>query len=218
MPFTSVLPKPLLPVGDQPILKIVLHQLARSGVKRATLAVGHMADLFPQVLGKGSNGLKLDYVRERTPLGTAAPLRNIPGLSTTFMVLNGDILTDLDFRALVKFHRKTGAMATIATYRRRVNVDFGVLETNGSGKLKAYHEKPSLSYKVSMGIYVFEPAVIRHIPARGKFDFPQLITKLLAAGLPVASFPFEGRWLDIGRPDDFAAAQTELARHPKRYV
>ncbi len=218
LPFTSVLPKPLLPVGDQPILKIVLHQLARSGVKRATLAVGHMADLFPQVLGNGTGALKLDYVRERTPLGTAAPLRNISGLSSTFLVLNGDILTDLDFRALVKHHKKSGALATIATYRRRVNVDFGVLETNRSGRLVAYHEKPSLSYRVSMGIYVFEPRVIRHIPARGKFDFPELIQKLLDADLPVASFPFSGRWLDIGRPDDFAAAQTELARHPKRYV
>lgn len=218
LPFTSVLPKPLLPVGDQPILKIVLRQLAKSGVKRATLAVGHMADLFPQVLGTEAGPLKLDYVRERTPLGTAAPLRNISGLSSTFLVLNGDILTDLNFRKLVQHHKKSGAAATIATFRRRVNVDFGVLETNGNGNLVAYHEKPSLSYRVSMGIYVFEPRVIRHIPKTGKFDFPELIQRLLAAGWPVNSFPFAGRWLDIGRPDDFAAAQAELARHPKRYL
>jgi NDP-sugar pyrophosphorylase family protein len=218
LPYTSVLPKPLLPVGDQPILKIVLRQLARSGVKRATLAVGHRADLFPQVLGRSTGALKLDYVRERTPLGTAAPLRHIPGLSSTFLVLNGDILTDLDFRALVKHHQSSGAAATIATYRRRVDVDFGVLKTNGSGRLVAYHEKPSLSYRVSMGIYVFEPRVIRHIPRRGRFDFPELIQVLLGASESVVSYPFSGRWLDIGRPDDFAAAQTEVARHPKRYL
>lgn len=216
-PFTSVLPKPLLPVGEEPILKIVLQQLARSGVKRATLAVGHMADMFPQVLGFGNGRVKLDYVRERTPLGTAAPLRNISGLSSTFLVLNGDILTDLDFRALVRHHRREGALATIATFRRKVNIDFGVLETDRAGALTAYIEKPSLSYRVSMGIYVFEPGVMRYIPRRGRFDFPELIQTLLEAGEHVVSYPFSGRWLDIGRPDDFAAAQIELLRNPRRY-
>lgn len=217
-PFTSVLPKPLLPVGEEPILKIVLSQLAKCGVRRATLAVGHMAELFPQVLGSGTKRVKLDYVRERTPLGTAAPLRNISGLTSTFLVLNGDILTDLDFRALLRHHRRERSMATIATFRRKVKVDFGVLDTDRTGQLVAYREKPSLSYRVSMGIYVFEPGVIRYLPKRGRFDFPQLIQKLIGAGERVASYPFTGRWLDIGRPDDFAAAQTELSRNRRRYV
>jgi NDP-mannose synthase len=217
-PYTSVLPKPLLPVGDAPILSIVLRQLARSGVTRATLAVGHMAEMFPQVLGKSTGALRLDYVRERSPLGTAAPLRHVRGLSSTFLVLNGDILTDLDFRALVRHHRLRRAAATIATFRRKVNVDFGVIETHRDGWLAAYHEKPSLAYRVSMGIYVFEPEVLRHIPARGAFDFPDLIQELLQAGQPVASYPFSGRWLDIGRPDDFLAAQTEFSRNRRRYV
>lgn len=217
-PYTSVLPKPLLPVGDQPILSIVLRQLKRAGVTRATLAVGHMADMFPQVLGKTTGAMKLDYVRERAPLGTAAPLRHIAGLRSTFLVLNGDILTNLDYRKLVRHHKSHRAVATIATFRRRIDVDFGVIESDGAGELCAYHEKPSLSYRVSMGVYVFEPQVLRHIPARGAFDFPELIQRLLSVGLPVAAYPFSGRWLDIGRPDDFMAAQTEMSRFRNKYL
>lgn len=216
-PYTSVLPKPLLPVGDAPILSIVLRQLKRAGVTRATLAVGHMAEMFPQVLGKSAGFPKLDYVRERSPLGTAAPLRQIGGLQSTFLVLNGDILTDLDYRKLMRHHLAARAVATIATFRRRVNVDFGVIEADRGGRIVAYHEKPKLSYRVSMGVYVFEPAALRHIPARGAFDFPELIQALLVQGLPVASYPFQGRWLDIGRPDDFMAAQSEMSRFGSRY-
>jgi NDP-sugar pyrophosphorylase family protein len=199
-------------VGEEPILAIVLKQLARSGVTHATLAVGHMAEMFPQVLGRGNGSLRLDYVRERTPLGTAAPLRHIRGLTRTFLVQNGDILTDLDYRKLVRHHRQEKAVATIATFRRKVNVDFGVIEASRTGLLSAYHEKPSLSYRVSMGVYVFEPEVLKHIPPRGPYDFPELIKRLLQRGLPVATYPFHGRWLDIGRPDDFLAAQTEVRR------
>jgi NDP-sugar pyrophosphorylase family protein len=205
-------------VGDQPILTVVLGQLRRSGVTHATLAVGHLAEMFPQVLGRPSGRLKLDYVRERSPLGTAAPLRYIPGLRSTFLVLNGDILTDLDYRKLVRHHRSCRAVATIATFRRQVKVDFGVIEAGRDGFLRAYHEKPGLSYRVSMGVYVFEPAVLDYLPRRGPFDFPELIQELLSAGLPVASYPFRGRWLDIGRPDDFMAAQFEMQRFRNRYI
>jgi len=218
-PYTAVLPKPLLPVGDRPIIEVVLGQLARAGVARATLAVGHMAQMFPQILGNGSRrGMRVDYAREKRPLGTAAPLRNIAGLKETFLVLNGDILTDLDFRELIRYHKKKRAQATVATFKRSVGVDFGVVETGPSGMIADYLEKPHLHYRVSMGIYVFEPAVLKAIPKRGPFDFPELILRLLEAGAPVASFPFRGRWLDIGRPDDFHQAQAEMARHPKRYL
>ena len=218
-PYTSVLPKPLLPVGDRPILSVVLGQLRRAGVTRATLAVGHMAEMFPQVLVNGPKaGLRIDYARERRPLGTAAPLRNIRGLRDTFLVLNGDILTDLDYRDLLRHHRSCGATATIATFKRRVPVDFGVIETGSDGMLSGYHEKPMLNYRVSMGIYVFEPAVLRYIPRRGHFDFPDLVNGLLEAGESVSAYPFRGRWLDIGRPDDFLSAQQEMSRHRARYI
>jgi len=218
-PYTSVLPKPLLPAGDQPILSVVLKQLKKAGVKHVSLAVGHMAEMFPQVLnGNTPAGMRIQYVRERKPLGTAAPLRMVKGLKETFLVLNGDILTDLDYRDLVKWHKKKQAAATIATFRRHVPVDFGVIEADRNGLLTAYHEKPKLSYRVSMGVYVFEPVVLNYIPGRGAFDFPDLIDRLLEASEPVASYPFRGRWLDIGRPDDFMAAQTEIARSKARYL
>lgn len=218
-PYTTVLPKPLLPVGDRPILEVVLRQLKRARVDRVTLAVGHMAEMFPQVLGNGKRwGMRIDYARESRPLGTAAPLRNIPGLNETFLVLNGDILTDLDFRALVRFHKQMKAVATIATFKRTVPVDFGVIEANGTDLIADYIEKPTLAYKVSMGVYVFEPEVIDDIPRRGRFDFPELILRLLERGGRVASYPFRGRWLDIGRPDDFLRAHDEMTRHPERYL
>ena len=153
-PYTSVLPKPLLPVGGRPIISVVLKQLKKAGVSRATLAVGHMADLFPSVLSNGvAPSLKIDYVRERKPLGTAAPLRNIRGLRDTFLVLNGDILTDLNYRDLVRWHRKRKAVANIATFKRSVAVDFGVVVADSEGAICDYHEKPRLRYSVSMGIY-----------------------------------------------------------------
>jgi len=218
-PYTSVLPKPLLPVGDEPILTVVLRQLKRAGITRATLAVGHMAEMFPQILSNGVvKGLRIDYAREMRPLGTAAPLRHIRGLRDTFLVLNGDILTDLDFRSLIRHHKKCKAVATIATYRRKVDVDFGVIESDTAGWIRGYLEKPQLSYRVSMGVYVFQPSVLKHIPARGSFDFPDLVESLLAADQPVAAYPFRGRWLDIGRPDDFMAAQQEMTRHRARYL
>jgi NDP-sugar pyrophosphorylase family protein len=175
--------------------------------------------MFPHVLRNGSvRGIKVDYVRESKPLGTAAPLRTIKGLRETFLVLNGDILTDLDYRDVIRFHRQRSVVATIATFRRHVPVDFGVIEADRDGLIRDYHEKPKLSYKVSMGVYVFEPQVLDYIPKRGRFDFPQLIDRLLGADLPVASYPFRGRWLDIGRPDDYERAQTEMARHAARYM
>jgi NDP-sugar pyrophosphorylase family protein len=175
--------------------------------------------MFPQVLGNGTiKGLRIDYAREPKPLGTAAPLRNIKGLKETFLVLNGDILTDLSFRELVRYHRQKKAVATVATFRRRVPVDFGVIEADRSGFITDYFEKPSLSYAVSMGIYVFEPEVTAYIPRRGHFDFPELIDRLLDADRPVASYPFRGRWLDIGRPDDYMAAQNEMTRRAARYI
>lgn len=218
-PYTSVLPKPLLPVGNRPILEIVLRQLKKAGVTRATLAVGHMADMFPQVLNNATiKGLKIDYARETRPQGTAAPLRNIKGLTKTFLVMNGDILTDLDYKALIRYHKSKGAVATVATFRRTIDVDFGVVEAGRDGFISDYIEKPRLSYKVSMGIYIFEPRVLNYIPRRGRYDFPELVCKLLHHDEPVAAYSFRGRWLDIGRPDDFMAAQQEIARKSQRYL
>lgn len=213
-PYTTVLPKPLLPVGDRAILDIVLRQLATAGFGDVTIAVGHLAHLVQAVLGDGSaHGLRIRYHLEAEPLGTAGPLAHIDGLEETFLTMNGDVLTDLDYGELVDAHRRAGNAMTIATHRRTVETDYGVLHTSGDGgrtqAVVGYEEKPSLHFRVSMGVYVLEPAAVAHVPRDVAFDVPDLVQALLAAGAPVGSFPHDGYWLDIGRHDDYERAQRE---------
>jgi NDP-sugar pyrophosphorylase family protein len=214
-PYTTVLPKPLLPVGDRAILDIVVHQLRRAGFDELTIAVGHLAHLIAAVFGDGcGHDVQITYHMERTPRGTAGPLATIDGLDETFLMLNGDVLTTLDFRAFVRAHRESGNALTIATHRRDVNIDYGVLHTDGNAgsteRVVGYDEKPTLSYTVSMGVYALEPSVREHIPADAPFDLPDLVQALLAAGEPVGSHPYDGYWLDIGRHDDYEQAIAEF--------
>jgi NDP-sugar pyrophosphorylase family protein len=214
-PYTSVLPKPLMPVGDRAIVEITVDRLIESGITDITLCVGYLAHLIEAVFNGRPRGGRLTYVHEDSPLGTAGPLRLVNDLTGTFLVMNGDLLTDLDFRALVDLHRRAGNLVTIATHERRNVIDYGVLhvEPGESPRLVRYDEKPESALTVSMGIYVMEPDVLEHIPNEGYFDFPELIQALLDRGLPVGTFPFSGSWLDIGRRDDYEQAlvrwQTE---------
>lgn len=207
-PYTSVLPKPLMPVGDRAIVEITVDRLIESGITDVTLCVGYLAHLIEAVFNGRPRGARLTYVHEDSPLGTAGPLRLVEGLAGTFLVMNGDLLTDLDFRALVDLHRRAGNVVTIATHERRDVVDYGVLhvEAGESPRLIGYDEKPESVLTVSMGIYVMEPEVLEHIPNEGYFDFPQLIHALLDRELQVGTFPFSGFWLDIGRRDDYEQA------------
>jgi NDP-sugar pyrophosphorylase family protein len=207
-PYTSVLPKPLMPVGDRAIVEITVDRLIESGITEITLCVGYLAHLIEAVFNGRPRGACLTYVHEESPLGTAGPLRLVEGLAGTFLVMNGDLLTDLDFRALVDLHRRAGNVVTIATHERRNVVDYGVLhvETGDSPRLVGYDEKPESVLTVSMGIYVMEPEVLQYIPDDGYFDFPELIHVLLDKDLPVGTFPFSGSWLDIGRRDDYEQA------------
>ena len=212
-PYTTVLPKPLMPIGDMPILEVVLRQLKRAGITRVTMAVGHLAELLQAFFRDGTRlGLEIDYSFEDRPLGTVGPLTLIPGLQQegTFLMMNGDLLTTLDYQAVVRRHRETGAAATIATYRRHVRIDFGVIEADANDLLTGYVEKPSFDYRVSMGIYCFDARVLRMLEPNEHRDFPDLIKSLIAAGDKVVSYPFEGYWLDIGRPDDYATAIDEF--------
>ena len=212
-PYTTIFPKPLMPVGDMPILEIVIRQLKHAGITDIVMAVGHLAELLEAYFGDGSRlGVRITYSREETPLGTAGPLALIPGLDETFLVMNGDVLTTIDYTALIAEHRRSGALATIATHRRDVRIDLGVIETDASGRLTDYIEKPTYHYRVSMGIYIFEPAVLGYVTPGQRLDFPELILRLLAADQPVQSFPFDGYWLDIGRPDDYEQAIEEFER------
>jgi NDP-sugar pyrophosphorylase family protein len=208
-PFTAVLPKPLMPIGDRAILDLVVRQLCSYGFCDLTLAVGHLSPLVQAVVGDGSaHGVRITYQLEREPLGTAGPLATISGLDSTFLAMNGDVLTTLDYRELVAAHEQAGNCFTIATHQRVVKTEYGVLHLDGS-RVIDYEEKPELCYTVSMGVYVLEPEALDHIPPDRRFDIPDLVLALLAAGLPVGSFPHDGYWLDIGRHDDYAQALAD---------
>jgi NDP-sugar pyrophosphorylase family protein len=209
-PYTSVLPKPLLPIGDRAILEIVVEQLRDAGFTDITLSVGHLAHLIRAVFDHSpSRGVSIAYVHEDRPLGTAAPLRLVDGLDETFLVLNGDVLTTLDLRALVGFHRECGFELTIASHERKTRFDYGVIEADVSGRVRAFSEKPEVMSLVSMGIYVMEPEVLDVIPDGQPFDFPDLVHALVGAGRSVGVYPYTGYWRDLGRHEDYEAANDE---------
>ncbi len=210
-PYTTVFPKPLMPIGDMPILEVIIRQLKRSGFERITIAVGHLSNLLMAFFNNGERyGLQIEYSVEDKPLGTAGPLALIEDLDDHFMVMNGDVLTTLDYAALVNYHRQRQAIATIAMHERNINIDLGVIETDDNNVLTGYIEKPVYSYRVSMGVYVFSPRVLNFIPKGQRLDFNDLILKLIAAKETVVAYPYNGYWLDIGRPDDYANAVQEF--------
>jgi len=210
-PYTTVLPKPLMPVGDRPILEIVIGQLRDAGVDRVTMAVGYLASLLQAYFGDGARfGVRIDYSLEPQPLGTAGPLSLIDPPAEDFFVMNGDLLTDLDFSALLGAHREGGAIATLAVFQKEVEISLGVVDVDTSGSIKGYTEKPTLSYPVSSGIYCFNPDILSLIPRGVPLDLPDLIKGLIDDGRKVGGFRFEGTWLDIGRPEDYEEAQRRF--------
>ena len=217
-PYTTVLPKPLMPIGDMPVLDVVLRQLAAAGFDQITLAVGYLAELLMAYCGDGSRyGIQLTYSREETPLGTAGPIALAPDLDQTFLVMNGDLLTTIDYQQMLGFHRSRGNIATVATFAREVVIDLGVIEAVDD-RVIDYREKPSLSYAVSAGIYLFEPAILEYIPRGARFDLPDLVLKLLARGQTVGRFAATGQWLDIGRHDDYEEAVRAFESHRDEYL
>lgn len=218
-PYTVVLPKPLMPVGDFPILEVVLRQLKKCGLADVTLAVGHLGNLIQAFFGDGSKwGVKIDYNFEEEPLGTVGPLTCLNDLDETFMVMNGDLLTTLNYLYLIEYHKKQGAIATVAAQERWVDIDFGVIQRDKEDSMARYIEKPRLSYLVSMGIYLFEPEILKVIPKREKFDFPDLMHLLLQEKKKVAIYKSDEFWLDIGRPDDYQKAVEEFEKNRKRFL
>lgn len=212
LPYTTTLPKPLVPIGDRyAILEIVLHQLARRGFRTATLAVGHLGHLIRAFVGDGARwGLRVDYTMEEAPLGTIGPLLMMRDrLPDDFLVMNGDILTDLDYVGLLGEHIAAGAALTIATYPRMVDIDFGVLKTE-DGHVTEFVEKPSLDYRVSMGVYALSRDVLARYEPGLPLGFDELVLDQLADGRPPREYRFDGYWLDIGRPDDYDRANAEF--------
>jgi NDP-mannose synthase len=218
-PYTRILPKPLMPIGDMPVLEVLIRQLKLEGIDEIVLTVGHLSGIMRAFFNDGSEfGVKISYSYEDHPLGTAGPLALVPDLDETFVVMNGDVLTTLRVSELVKFHKEQGAAATIAMHRRKVRIDLGVILCNGGPDVVGYIEKPTYDYSVSMGIYVFEPRVIPYIPCGEYLDFPNLVHKLLGAREKVVGFPFEGYWQDLGRHDDYEQANIDFERMKAEFL
>jgi NDP-sugar pyrophosphorylase family protein len=219
-PYTTVVPKPLMPVGEMPILEIVLRQLKNAGCDRLILAVGYLGEMFRAFFQEGTRlGLAIDYSFEEKPLGTAGPIAlNLHKLDEDILIMNGDLLTTLNYRALFEFHKTVKAAATIATYKRDVKIDFGVVET-ADGKLTRYIEKPVYHYDVSMGVNILNVASARKFLVPGQhLDLPDLMTLLRDDGKRVHCYQEPCYWLDIGRVDDYQTANEIFERRKTEFL
>jgi NDP-mannose synthase len=217
-PYTMVLPKPLIPVGDRPILEHIIRRLAAAGVRRVDLCLGkHLGGLIETYFTQATtlpDGVELVYHWEQEPLGTAGALRQLTDLDGTFIAMNGDILTTLDYSALLAAHAESGAALTIAMQRQKVDIALGVIECQ-NGSVSGYREKPSLTYDASMGIYVYEPRALSHLPRDGPCQFPELVVRLLEAGERVVPFRSDAVWYDIGTFTEYERAVQDLRRRPE---
>lgn len=218
-PYTIVLPKPLMPIGEYPILEVVVRQLVRAGFDRITMAVNHQAELIKAFFGDGAKwGIAIDYSLEDKPLGTMGPLRLIPDLPEHFLVMNGDVLTDLDFASFHASHMTAGSLFTVSSHRREQVIDYGVLETDGHRCLIGFREKPKTEYEVSMGVYMVSRKAVDFVPQGTPYGFDNLMLDLIAAKQKVAVRSFDGYWLDIGRPDDYLQAIEEFEAMKSRFI
>ena len=210
-PFTNVFPKPLVPVGEKPILDIIIRQLRHFGFQRVTLAVGYMAEMIQTYIRNGEQyGMEIDYSFEEKPLGTVGSLAQIVKLDKNFLIMNGDIITNLNYKALMDFHKEQNAIVTIGTYQKNFKIDLGIIQNDNGYSITDYVEKPTYTFKVSMGIYVFNIAVLQYIEPKKYLDFPNLVKQLLVHGKKVVSYPFDGYWLDIGNHNDYEKALEEF--------
>ncbi len=207
-PYTLILPKPLMPVGDLPVIETLLKWLRRNGVSETCVTVGYLGHLIRALCGDGSQwDMKIRYSEEPEPLGTVGALNLLRDhLDETFLMLNGDLITDIDLGAFVAFHKEKKSMVTVAVTTKEVRVDLGVLEASNS-VVTGFREKPSLKFKVSMGVYCMEPEVLGLIPRGVPFGFDDLMHVMLGQKIPVHVYDHEGMWMDIGRPEDFIKAQ-----------
>ena len=221
-PYTMVLPKPLMPVGDRPVLDIIVRQLKAHGFERITIATGYLAELIEVFFGDGAAyGIDIDYYREQEPLGTVGALALIDGLDNDFLVMNGDILTDMDYSVFMRDHSAGNASATIATHRRHVEVSLGVLHFGDDAddtRLTDYSEKPRYDYEVSMGVYCFSPDALRYITPGEHLDFPDLILRLIADGQTVRGWRSGHYWLDLGRREDYEEALDQFEEMRDRLI
>jgi NDP-mannose synthase len=217
-PYTAIFPKPLVPLGDKPILEILIRQLKYSGVDEITLCVGHLAPLIQTFFQDGKwLGVKINYSFENTPLGTVGPLKLIKSLPDNFIVTNGDLLSDVNFKKIFHFHQRNKADLTIGVYKREEKIDLGVLDISKK-KIIGYREKPSYNFYVSTGLYVFSKKILKLVPKDKYFDFPSLVNLLIAENKKVMSYEIKGFWLDIGRPDDYQKAVEKFDKEKELFI
>lgn len=220
-PYSALFPKPLMPLGDKPVLEILLHQLRAAGVTDVILAVNHLRHLLEAFFGDGSRfGLSVTYSVEDRSLGTAGPMGLVlDRLDDEFMLTNGDLLTTLDMGTMLADHRARQADATIGTYRRELRSEFGLLEVDEAMRMTGYHEKPTYQHLVSMGIYVLRREAVQSFVVPGEYlDMPVLMQSMQRAGRHVLCHCQDCFWLDIGRPEDFAQAQAMVEQDPKAFL
>jgi len=218
-PYTVVLPKPLMPIGEYPILEVIIRQLARHGFTHVTLAVNHQASILKAFFGDGNKwGIHIDYSLEKKPISTIAPLSLIPDLPENFLLMNGDVLTDFDLSGFFERHMARGRLFTIAAARRLQLIDYGVLQIDASHRLTGFSEKPEMRYLVSMGVYAVNRRILQFVPSDSKYGFDDLMKDLLGKDEPVAVEPYEGFWLDIGRPDDYVRAVEEFEQRRQQFL
>ncbi len=218
-PYTVNFPKPLAPVADLPILEIVIRQLKHAGFTRFTFAVGHLAELLMAYFGDGSKwGVAIEYSREEKPLGTVAPLTLIDDLPEQFLVMNGDVLSTIDYAQLFNYHRDNEAELTIATHRKQVNIDLGVIEFDHRMQVTGYREKPTLPYDVSMGVYIFNRRVLELVKPGEYTDLPTMVHRLMEHGRRVKVYLSDCEWLDIGRPEDYAEATAHFLANRRAFL
>lgn len=211
-PYTTLIPKPLVPLGGKySILEIIILQLSKAGFTHVTLAVNHLSHLIMAYFGDGSRfGIKLDYSLEESELSTIGPLTLITDLPENFLVMNGDILCDLNYRDFFEKHVESNSKVSVSAYRRQVKIDFGVLRYDEANQLTAFEEKPSYNFDVSMGIYCLNKSVVSALQAGKPYGFDHLMMDGLASKHPATIRPFTGYWLDIGRPDDYQYADDNF--------
>jgi NDP-sugar pyrophosphorylase family protein len=218
-PYTVVLPKPLMPIGDYPILEVIIRQLARQGFTQVTLAVNHQANILKAFFEDGKRwGVHIDYSLERMPRSTIAPLSLIADLPENFLLMNGDVLTDFDLSGFLERHVECERLFTIAAARRWQLIDYGVLQIDSSQRLTGFSEKPQMEYLVSMGIYAVNRKVLQFVPPDSKYGFDDLMKDLLGKAVRVDVEPYEGYWLDIGRPDDYMRAVEEFEQYKPQFL
>ncbi|MBC8525482.1 MAG: NTP transferase domain-containing protein [Candidatus Cloacimonetes bacterium] len=211
-PYTTNFPKPLMPIGDKPILEIVINRLKEAGIKDIIITTGHLSEMIRTFFGDGYKfGVNIEYSIEDKPLGTAGPIKLLKdGLKENFLVMNGDVLSDINYSKIIDSHIINNNIATVGVVLRHVHVDFGLVDVDTKNNFLSWKEKPTIEYLVSMGIYVFSPDALKYLPSEDFFNLPDFIQRLKKNEVKIRSYLHKGYWLDIGRPADYEKACNDF--------